>query len=816
MKLLLPVLFLLACYDGFAQAQACPLNSNFSLGNLTYWEGYTGNNAGGNPAPADRLKHYFSNQGAPNGTQSVQAITEYNLPSVTGIQVISANNTDYWGGFPTIPTINGYKYTNSVKLGSTAVSRSQGGAQGGYVRGISYNITVPASAVPQPYTMTYAYAMVLENGTHNSDQQPLFTATLTVDGRIIQCASPKYFLPTKDNADSRGTGATLDTAAAQAQGIYLSAHPSPNPNQANNGQGGGYLMDVWAKGWTEVTFDLSAYRGKQVTLTFEADNCVPGGHFAYAYVALRKDCDGLTISGPADACLNSILTYTIPGLTGATYQWEVPSDWIVQSGKDSNILRVLVGNNPGEIRVVEQNSCATLRDTIKVFPILPTIPGYVSGNNEVCSGNNNSPLLLKDYRGGILGWQTSVDGGASWSALQVTTPTYTAQDLDKTTNYRAIVQSGSSCDIDTSLAAVVQVDPKTVGGKLDPANMTFCLGQNKDALLTLKDYTGDVKNWQSSTDGVTWDDFAPTLTSPSYNVVGITSSTRFRTIVQSGVCPQEISSSSFINLLTSRFPEALTAPADTPICYGAVAPLNAHITLGTTYSWNITSSLSNQGDGVINSTPYDIHALASPLANTTYVLSIMNAGCPNPLRDTFHIEVHQKIVVDAGHDTAVVFNQPLQLHATSNDPEANIFSWDPSTGLDNAFTPDPVATLGSHFDSVRYTAKAATEVGCFGVASILVKVFKTMPDIFVPNAFTPDGTSNNIFRPVPVGISDFHYFRVYNRYGQLVFSTTVAGRGWDGRVNGRMQNPGAYVWATEGISFQGKLVFRKGTMVMVR
>jgi len=816
MKFLLPIFFLLVCFASFAQQQACPINSNFSQGNLNYWNAYTGNNVGGNPARPENRKNYSASQGAPNGTQGVTAISEYNLPSTTGIRVITSNSTDYLGGFPTIPTINGYKYATSVLLGSTAVSRSNGGQQGGYVRGISYDITVPASAISEPYTMTYAYAMVLENGTHNSNQQPLFSATLTVDGRVIQCASPKYFLPTKDNADSRGTGATLDTALAKAQGIYLSAYPSPNANPNSNNPNGQHLMDVWAKGWTEVTFDLSPYRGKQVTLTFEADNCVPGGHFAYAYVALRKDCDGLTISGPADACLNSTLTYSIPGLTGATYTWEVPNEWLIQSGRDSNILRVRVGNNPGEIRVTESNSCATLRDTLKVFPVLPTIPGYVSGNNEVCSGTNSSPLQLNDFRGGILGWQTSVDGGASWGALSVTAPSYTAQNLEKTTHYRAIVQNGSSCDIDTSAAAIVQVDPKTVGGKLNPANMVFCLGQNKDALLTLNDYVGSVVNWQSSTNGLLWTDFTPTLNSPSYNVIGITSSTRFRTIVKSGVCPQEISSQSFVNLLTARFPEALTTPADTPICYGDVAPLYAHITLGTTYTWNNTSTLSNQGDGVINGLPYDIHPLASPLTNTDYVLSIMNAGCPNPLRDTFHIAVHQKIVVDAGHDTAVVFNQPLQLHASSNDPEANIYSWDPETGLDNAFTPDPVATLGSHIDSIRYVVKAATEVGCFGLANILVKVFKTLPDIFVPNAFTPDGTTNTIFRPIPVGIADFHYFRVYNRYGQLVYSTTVAGRGWDGRVNGRLQDPGTYVWAVEGISFQGKLVFHKGTMVMVR
>jgi len=636
-----------------------------------------------------------------------------------------------------------------------------------------------------------------------------------VNGTIIQCASPKYFLPTKDNADPRGTGATLDTALALAQGIYLSAHPSPNANPNSNNPNAEHLMDVWAKGWSEVTFDLSPYRGQQVKLTFEADNCVPGGHFGYAYVALRNTCDGLTISGPVEACINSTLTYSIPGLTNASYQWQVPAGWAIESGADSNILKVKVGPNPGKIMALESNSCATLRDTIDVVTKQPTIPGYVSGNNEVCAGTNTSLLELNDYRGTILGWQTSPDG-AIWSPLSVTAPSYTATNLQKTTNYRALVQNGQSCNIDTSSAAVVVVDPQSVGGNLSPSNMVFCLGQNKDATLTLQGYTGSILNWQTSADGVIWKSFTPAYNSSAYDVTGITASTRYRTLVKSGVCPQAISSSSYVNLLTTKFPEAQTSPADTNICYAATAPLNAVITLGTTYSWTNTSTLTGQGDGTIESVPYPIHAKATPLATTDYVLSIMNAGCPNPLKDTFHINVHQKIVVDAGHDTAVVFNQPLQLYASSNDSTAGYWSWDPATGLDNAFVSNPVAILGANIDSIRYTATAATEEKCSGSASILVKVFKTQPDIFVPSGFTPGGVANSVFRPIPVGIATFQYFRVYNRYGQVVYSTTVAGRGWDGRVNGKLQEPGTFVWVAQGISYQGKTVSRKGTVVLIR
>src|SRR5580700_2904988 len=199
MKRIYPVFLLLVAQSAFSQSQVCPLNSNWSLDNLTHWFAYTGNNANGN-SPADRYQLYDSTTGAPGGTINVQAISEFQLPSVTGIQVVATSTTDPFGGFATIPKINGFQYTNSLKLGSTQITHSAaGGTAGGYVRGVQYLINVPPGPTTVPYTMTYAYAMVLENGTHNSDEQPLFTATLTAGDSIVSCASPKYFLPTLNN-----------------------------------------------------------------------------------------------------------------------------------------------------------------------------------------------------------------------------------------------------------------------------------------------------------------------------------------------------------------------------------------------------------------------------------------------------------------------------------------------------------------------------------------------------------------------------------------------------------------------------------------
>jgi len=97
-----------------------------------------------------------------------------------------------------------------------------------------------------------------------------------------------------------------------------------------------------------------------------------------------------------------------------------------------------------------------------------------------------------------------------------------------------------------------------------------------------------------------------------------------------------------------------------------------------------------------------------------------------------------------------------------------------------------------------------------------VKVFKTLPDIFVPNAFTPGKGTNSRFRPIPVGVSRIELFQVYNRWGQLLFSTTQSEKGWDGTYHGKPQDAAVYVWVVEGTDYLNQKVTQKGTVVLIR
>jgi gliding motility-associated-like protein len=240
---------------------------------------------------------------------------------------------------------------------------------------------------------------------------------------------------------------------------------------------------------------------------------------------------------------------------------------------------------------------------------------------------------------------------------------------------------------------------------------------------------------------------------------------------------------------------------DTAVCYGDTASLFA--SGGIDYRWTPSSSLSS------NVVP---NPTAFPLVTTSYRVAVTdNAGCPKPSFADILVRVVPPVQAFAGRDTAIVIGQPLQLNATGGSS----YVWSPPAGLSRNSISNPVANLS---DDISYIVKVSTEEGCFAYDTINVRVFKTAPDIFVPTAFTPNGDGlNDILKPIPVGITNIEYFRVYNRWGVMVFSTNAEqGGGWDGRINGREQGSDTFVWYVRGTDFTGKIVFKKGSSTLIR
>lgn len=258
-----------------------------------------------------------------------------------------------------------------------------------------------------------------------------------------------------------------------------------------------------------------------------------------------------------------------------------------------------------------------------------------------------------------------------------------------------------------------------------------------------------------------------------------------------------------VRVILVPYPVA-NAGADTIVCYNTPAQLKGSHD-GSSFFWSPTATLT----GANTLTP-----VARPSATTAYVLTSFDTkGCPKPGRDTVVVTVNPEVFAYAGKDTAVVVGQPLQLNASGGES----YAWVPADGLNSTSIANPVGIYDGSVDSVRYQVTVQDAIGCSDVAMVMVKIYKTDPRVFVPTAFTPNGDGrNDVVRPIAIGLSRIDYFRVYNRWGQLVFETTVNGRGWDGKISGQPQGTESYVWIVKGQDYTGKVVFQKGTVTLIR
>lgn len=276
-------------------------------------------------------------------------------------------------------------------------------------------------------------------------------------------------------------------------------------------------------------------------------------------------------------------------------------------------------------------------------------------------------------------------------------------------------------------------------------------------------------------------------------------STRYQVTGVIGGCTE----TAFVTVRTVPYPKA-NAGSDTVICFDTPAILNGSSD-GNRFNWSQPQTLSN---------PNSLATVARPVTSTAYVLSAFDVkGCPKPGHDTVLVTVQAPVHAFADRDTSVVVGQPLQLAASGG----SIYRWTPATSLSATDVANPVALFpeGSG-GTIRYSVLVATPEGCSDTTSVAVKIFETAPSVFVPSAFTPNGDGlNDVLRPVSAGMQQLELFSVYNRWGQLLFSSRD-GRGWDGRVGGTMQGSGVYVWLIKAIDFQGRPYQQKGTVTLLR
>jgi gliding motility-associated-like protein len=379
--------------------------------------------------------------------------------------------------------------------------------------------------------------------------------------------------------------------------------------------------------------------------------------------------------------------------------------------------------------------------------------------------------------------QTKANGTFNW------TPNYMISDLnaaaplvspDVPTTYYLTFYSSPGCFNTDS----VFVDVRSFVSLRAGQDTTVCLG---DSIFLRPQSDGLSYRWSP----------AATVSSPTAKETWArpTGTTRYSVVSTIGKC--QATDGFVVN--TVSYPVA-DAGADTVICIGDAAFLSARG--GQQYFWYPGNTLDDQ---TLRSPE------ARPLETTDYAVAVYDdRGCPKPSYDTVRVVVIPPVDAFAGNDTVMVIGQPMQLRASGG----SVYSWSPVANLDRPDAEDPIARLN---DDMTFVVRVSTQEGCYAFDTVQVKVYKTPPELFVPTAFTPNGDGlNDRLKPVPVGIATLVYFKVYNRYGELVFSTNEVGKGWNGMYKGRDQGNESFVWQALGIDYLGNQVFRKGQTTLIR
>ncbi len=380
--------------------------------------------------------------------------------------------------------------------------------------------------------------------------------------------------------------------------------------------------------------------------------------------------------------------------------------------------------------------------------------------------------------------QASTGGNVTWS------PNYKIDNVnsftplvypDVTTKYYVRYADSFGCSNDDSVTVRVvnQVTLQSMGDTTICKTDSITLRLNTDALYFKWTPSAGLSN--------------STIKAPKASPAAITT---YHVVASIGKCIKEAD----IKVTPVPYPKA-SAGKDSSICFGKDAQLNA--SGGSIYLWSPSVYLT--AANIANP------KVIKPQQSVRYIVMVRDVlGCPKPVYDTMLLEV-VKIKANAGpRDTSIVLGQPLQLNATGSE----FYLWTPSTWLNNASISNPVALPQ---DNIQYVVKVSSAEGCLGYDTINVKLYKVDPSLYVPSAFTP-GTDelNDVFRPIALGVKSLESFRVYNRWGQLMFSTTEIGKGWDGKFQGQPQSTGTFVWHAEATDYLGKKIAQKGTVILIR
>ncbi len=251
----------------------------------------------------------------------------------------------------------------------------------------------------------------------------------------------------------------------------------------------------------------------------------------------------------------------------------------------------------------------------------------------------------------------------------------------------------------------------------------------------------------------------------------------------------------------------LTISNDTIICLGATASIHAYG--GDQIVWH-------PGIGLTDSTINRLVILPKTTEYYKASVKINLTQCINTDSVLVFVQQPPVIKLNFAKDTTIHIGEQIALNITTQVPVS--YLWSPNYALSCINCPDPIA---KPFLDTTYRIDVKDVNGCFKDSAFLkIRINNNIP-LELPSAFTPSGDeTNRILSPKGFGIEELLEFKIYNRWGNLVFSSNDISKGWDGKYQGKDQPIDTYIYTVtarmatpDGAGIIKKI---KGTVLLIR
>ncbi|WP_208394780.1 Ig-like domain-containing protein [Mucilaginibacter gilvus] len=442
--------------------------------------------------------------------------------------------------------------------------------------------------------------------------------------------------------------------------------------------------------------------------------------------------------------------------------------------------------------------------TITILPqpanvILTPVAAVCTGSRAVISVS--SPNASLTYL-----WYSS----PAKTSVLFTGPTYTTDPLNASQPFYVETSNGI-CTSAILTSITVTVTPAPVAPTLVTNPLFVCSGTpatldvaSPQAALTYK--------WYSAAAGGT-----PVFTGPQFVTAPLTGNTIY--YVDATNTTGCISPRTAVNVTINAAPSIATQGAT--VCAGSGTTLTATSTdNNVTINWYANAT---GGNSIFTGASFPTPAVN---AATTYYAGATNnlSGCVSPSRAAAAIQLAQPLpapVVTAGDVTATSVS----------------FRWEPvpnATGyqqsLDNGLTFTNVATGNAGVTTsvqgltagqtvtviIRATGPLNCQVSNNSNAVTLTATDPLANQLYVANAFTPNGDGKNDIVYVHSENINTLKFSVYDQWGEMLFSSISVQNGWDGTYKGKVQPAGVYVYYVQATMKDGKALNKKGTITLIR